>query len=58
MRSSTKYQVNSHSNICVNKDCQRGLPHYAGYGKSARRRCGSCGQPMRRIEGEPRSNRR
>lgn len=54
MRASTKYQVRQHSNICVNPSCPNGLPHYAGFGQPARTKCGTCGKPMRRIQGEPR----
>lgn len=57
MRASTKYQVKQHSNICTNPKCPHGLPHYAGFGKSAHRKCGTCGKAMRRIKGEPRGTR-
>jgi hypothetical protein len=54
MRTSTKYQVRQHSNVCTNPACPHSLPHYAGTGTLAHRKCGTCGKPMRRIQGEPR----
>lgn len=54
MPSFTQYQVSQYSNVCVNPECPSGLPHYQGIGKPARRNCPQCGQPMRRIQGEPR----
>ena len=57
MRVATTYQVNRYTNICVNANCPRGLPHWAGFGEPAHRRCRVCGQPLRRIRGEPRDSR-
>ena len=50
----TKYQVKQFSSVCVNSNCEDGLPRYRGFGKHTRRNCPKCGQPMRRIKGEPR----
>lgn len=57
IRTSTKYQVNQYSNICVNPDCPSGLPRYKGFGKPAHRKCSKCGASMRRIQGESRGTR-
>ena len=53
MRPSTKYQPTSFSNVCTNPDCGNGLPRYRGFGLPAQKNCAECGQPMRRIKGEP-----
>jgi hypothetical protein len=47
-----------YTNICTNPKCPHGLPHYEGFGKPAHRNCGTCGQPMRRIQGEPAATKR
>lgn len=57
MRPSTKYQVRQHSNVCTNRNCRNGLPHYAGFGKPTNHTCSLCGRPLRRIQGEPRGTR-
>lgn len=54
MRSATKYQIHQYTDICTNPACSSGLPHYAGIGKPAHRKCPLCSKPMRRIQGEPR----
>jgi len=55
MPSYTQYDVNPTSNICVNPKCPgESYPHFRGFGKPARRNCPNCGQPMRRIQNEPR----
>jgi len=53
IRAAMHYDVNPTTDICTNPECPQGLPHYARIGKLARRNCPDCGQPMRRIRGEP-----
>jgi len=44
----------TYSHICTNPNCERGLPHWKGFGKPSPHKCSACGRPMRMIEGEPR----
>jgi len=53
IRSATQYDPHPTTDICTNPACKQGLPHYAGIGILARKNCPNCGQPMRRIRGEP-----
>lgn len=50
---STKYDHKPTSNVCTNRKCKAGLPHYKGIGKKTRTKCHACGKYLRRIQGEP-----
>jgi hypothetical protein len=52
--SATKYDVSPKSYVCTNPRCANGLPHYRGFGKQTGRKCRLCGQPLIKINGEPR----